>query len=40
VCSSDLIHHYQVLERANSLGLRAGQSYGLEIAYEPEVVRA
>ena len=34
------IHHYQVLERVNSLVLRAGQSYGLEIAYEPEVVRA
>ena len=34
------VHFYQVLERDNAMPLRAGQSYGFEIAYQPDIVRA
>ena len=34
------VHYYQTLLRDKPLALRAGQTYGFDIAYEPHVVRA
>lgn len=34
------IHYYQALRRENPLALRPGQSLTLEVAYEPEILRA
>jgi len=33
------IHYYQVYERDHALAIRAGQSLGIEISYEPDIVR-
>ena len=33
------IHYYQVYERDNPLQVRAGQALGIEVSYEPDVVR-
>jgi len=34
------VHYYQTLLRDKPLALRAGQTYGFDIAYEPHVIRA
>jgi hypothetical protein len=34
------VHYYQTLLRDKPMALRAGASYGFEIAFEPHVVRA
>ena len=34
------VHFYQTLERDKPMPLRAGTTYGFEIAYEPQIVRA
>jgi hypothetical protein len=34
------VHFYQTLERDKPMPLRAGTSYGFEIAYQPHIVRA
>ena len=33
------IHYYQVYERDHSLAVRAGQTLGIEVAYEPDIIR-
>lgn len=34
------IHYYQVYERDNPLQARAGQALGIEVSYEPDIVKA